>query len=82
MMDDTRLEQFGAYLTSIGKKLTRARVTVATAAFASGPVVDHERLVAELRDIPDGERVSRAAVFRILGDLETLGLVRVRPGDF
>ena len=40
MTDDPRLEQFGAYLVSIGKRLTRERVTVATAAFASGPVVD------------------------------------------
>ena len=38
-------------------------------------------MIEELRILPDNQRVSRATVFRVLRDLETLGLVRILPTD-
>ncbi len=69
-------DKFREYLSTQNKRLTRERDIVLEQVFSSHEHFDREDLVSTLTARTDGNRVSRATVYRTLQELERSGLLR------
>lgn len=69
-------EKFKEFLATRGKRLTQERGIVVRAIFSDHDHFDAEEIVARLDKPSDGNRVSRATIYRAIGDLEEAGLIR------
>lgn len=69
-------EKFREYLTTRGKRLTQERSIVVRAIFSQHEHFDSDEIVARLDKPSDGNRVSRATIYRAISDLEEAGLIR------
>jgi len=68
---------FVAYLASRGLRLTRERQVILNTIERLARPLEAEELVAELAVLPDGRRVSRATVYRVLNLLVEGGFYRL-----
>jgi Fur family ferric uptake transcriptional regulator len=69
-------DKFREYLATRGKRLTRERETIVNAVFSSHEHFDSDQLVSRLANRTDGQRVSRATVYRTLDWMVEAGLLR------
>ena len=69
-------EKFREYLTTRGKRLTQERDIIVREIFSDHEHFDVDEIVARLDKPQDGRRVSRATVYRTVGQLEEAGLIR------
>jgi isoleucyl-tRNA synthetase len=78
----TPCEAFEEYLSQKDQKLTRERAIVVNEVFSSTNEFNAEELVQRLAAWDEGNRVSRASVFRTLMQLDECGMTRkVAQGD-
>lgn len=69
-------EKYREYLSTKGQRLTRERSIIVEEVFAAHEHFDAEHLINQLAQRNDGRRVSRATIYRALGQLEEAGLIR------
>ena len=70
------VEKFREYLATRGKRLTQEREIIVSEIFSDHEHFDVDEVVARLDRPSDGRRVSRATVYRTVGQLEEAGLIR------
>ena len=69
-------EKFHEFLATRGKRLTQERDIIVREIFSDHEHFDVDEIVARLDKPQDGRRVSRATVYRTIGQLEEAGLIR------
>ena len=70
------VEKSREFLTTRGMRLTQEREITVREIFADHEHFDVDNIVARLDKPQDGRRVSRATVYRTIGQLEEAGLIR------
>lgn len=75
-MSISPVEKFREYLTMNGMRLTAEREAIVNAIFSDHEHFEIEQMVGRLTANTDGKRVSRATIFRTIGQMEDAGLIR------
>ena len=72
----TPQERFAEFLRTRGKRITQQRLIIVEHVSKQHEHFDADKLLADLRNTPEGAKASKATVYRTLGEMVDAGLLK------